>query len=292
MKSMTGHGRGEASQDGFKIAVEVSSVNRKQSEISVNLPDELEPLEAQVRDEINRVISRGRLSVRVSMHAADTAHAKARVNVAVAKAYAKELRAVAKELKISADLTLDTLLRAPGVLESAAELDDAEAFWPAVKKALDAALANLVKMRSREGKHLADDLRARLGSVRAAVAEVQRQAPQVAANYREALLTRIRNAGLEGIAPDDERLLKEVTLFADRTDISEELTRLESHFKQYDDLLKSSEPVGRTFDFLMQELNREINTVGSKANDALIARHVVAVKAEFEKIREQVQNIE
>jgi uncharacterized protein (TIGR00255 family) len=292
MKSMTGHGRGEAAQDGFKIAVEVGSVNRKQSEIAVNLPDELEPLEAQIRDEVNRLVSRGRVTVRLTMHAADTAHAKSRVNTAVAKAYAKELRALAKELKITADLTLDTLLRAPGVLESAAEMDDAEVFWPAVKKALDAALAGLVRMREKEGKHLADDLRARIGTVHRAVAEIRQHAPQVAVNYRETLLTRIRNAGLEGIAADDERLLKEVTLFADRSDISEELTRLESHFKQFDDLLKSKEPVGRTFDFLVQEMNREVNTIGSKANDALIARQVVMVKAEFEKIREQIQNVE
>ena len=292
MKSMTGHGRGEAAEAGFKIAVEVSSVNRKQSEISVSLPDPLEPLEAQIRDEINRLISRGRLLVRVTMHAADTAHAKARINTKVAKAYTKELRALAKELKISSDITLDALLRAPGVLESAAEVDDAEVFWPAVKRALDGALAGLVKMRSKEGKHLAGDLGQRLATIRAAVAEIRQQAPQVAVNYREALITRIRNAALEGVSADDERLLKEVALFADRTDISEELTRLESHFKQFDDLLKSAEPVGRTFDFLIQEMNREVNTIGSKANDALIARHVVTVKAEFEKIREQIQNVE
>lgn len=292
MKSMTGHGRGEAAEAGFKIAVEVSSVNRKQSEISVSLPDELEPLEAQIRDEINRLISRGRLLVRVTMHAADTAHAKARINTKVAKAYAKELRALAKELKISSDISLDALLRAPGVLESASDVDDAEIFWPAVKKALDGALAGLVKMRSKEGKHLAVDLGGRLATIRNAVAEIRGQAPRVAVNYREALLARIRNAGLEGIAAGDERLLKEVALFADRTDISEELTRLESHFKQFDDLLKATEPVGRTFDFLVQEMNREVNTIGSKANDASIARHVVTVKAEFEKIREQIQNVE
>jgi uncharacterized protein (TIGR00255 family) len=292
MKSMTGHGRGEAAQDGFKIAVEAGSVNRKQSEISVNLPGELEPLEAQIRDEVNRLVSRGRVTVRVTMHAADTAHAKAQINTAVAKAYAKELRALAKELKISGDLTLDTLMRAPGVLTSAAEVDDSEVFWPAVQKALAGALAGLVRMREKEGKHLADDLRGRIGAIRQAVAEIRQHAPQVAVNYRAALHTRIRNAGLEGLAPDDERLLKEVALFADRSDIAEELTRLESHFKQFDDLLKAKEPVGRTFDFLVQELNREVNTIGSKANDALIAKQVVLVKAEFEKIREQIQNVE
>ena len=289
---MTGHGRGEAAESGFKIAVEVSSVNRKQSEIAVSLPDPLEPLEAQIRDEINRLISRGRLLVRVTMHAADTAHAKNQINVRVAKAYAKELRALAKELKVSAELSLDTLLRAPGVLESAADLDDAEVFWPAVKKALDGALVGLVRMREKEGKHLGDDLHGRIAKVKAAVTEIRQQAPQVAANYREALITRIRNAAIDGISADDERLLKEVALFADRSDISEELTRLESHFKQFDDLLKSKDPVGRTFDFLVQEMNREVNTIGSKANDALIARNVVTVKAEFERIREQIQNVE
>jgi uncharacterized protein (TIGR00255 family) len=292
MKSMTGHGRGEAAQDGFKIAVEISSVNRKQTELAVHLPDELEPLEAQIREEIHRWVSRGRLVVRVTMHAADTAHAKARVNRTVARAYARELRALARELKLNPELSLDTLLRSPGVMETATDLNDAEQFWPAVKKALDAALAGLIRMREKEGRHLAADLRRRIRRVHGAVAQIRRHAPQVAAQYREALLARLRHAGLEGIAPDDERLLKEVVLFADRSDISEELTRLESHFRQFDDLLQSAEPVGRTVDFLLQEMNREINTIGAKANDALIARQVITAKAEFEKIREQIQNVE
>jgi uncharacterized protein (TIGR00255 family) len=292
MKSMTGHGRGEASQDGFKIAIEVSSVNRKQSEISVVLPDELEPLESQVRDEVNRVVSRGKVSVRGTLQAADAAHGKARVNVAVARAYTEELRTLARELKLPGDVTLDALLRAPGVLETVADLADAEAFWPAVNQALNAALAGLVAMREREGANLAADLRQRIGSIRQAVAEIRERAPQVVVAYREALTTRIRNAGIEGLTMEDERLLKEVALFADRCDVSEELTRLGSHFQQFDQLLAAKEPVGRTFDFLIQEMNREINTIGSKANDAEIARRVVVVKAEFEKIREQVQNIE
>jgi len=147
-------------------------------------------------------------------------------------------------------------------------------------------------MREREGSHLAKDLTARIGIMRTAVEKIQKQAPQTAENYRKQLLDRIKAAGIENIAPDDERLLKEIVLFADRSDISEELTRLQSHFQQFADCCKSKEPVGRTLDFLAQEMNREINTIGSKANDAVISREVVTLKAELEKFREQAQNVE
>jgi uncharacterized protein (TIGR00255 family) len=292
MKSMTGHGRGEAVQRGYKVTVEISSVNRKQSDLSLSLPDELEPLEAQVREEILKLVARGRLLVRVKLHAGESAAARARINDVLAKAYAKELRRVAKDLKLAGEVSLDHLLRAPGVLESTAEAEDAQEFWPTVKKALDQALAGLNAMRGKEGAHLAADLRARLNILRKAAGEIGQQAPQVAERYRLQLHERIKGAGLEGLAPDDERLLKEVALFADRSDISEELTRLASHFKQFDDLLKSPEPVGRTLDFLTQEMNREINTIGSKANDAVISRQVVVAKSELEKLREQIQNVE
>jgi len=147
-------------------------------------------------------------------------------------------------------------------------------------------------MRAREGDHLAKDLAARITSMRKAATTIQQNAPQVALRYREQLLTRIKSAGLEAPALEDERLIKEVVYFADRSDISEELTRLQSHFQQFDDCLKSKEPVGRTLDFLAQEMNREINTIGSKANDSLISREVVTLKAELEKFREQAQNVE
>ena len=293
MKSMTGYGRGECAQNGFKITVELSSVNRKQSEISINLPRELEVLEAQVRDEINKCISRGRLSVRISMHSAGNNSAnKLRINAPLAKSYAKEFASLAKALKLSETVTLDLLLRSPGVLQADADIGDAEDFWPAVNKALQTALASLLKMRSREGAHLAKDLRTRMNTIQKAFAEIQKQAPEVQKRYRDQLIQRVKNAGLEVPALDDDRLIKEVVYFADRSDISEELTRLESHFQQFEDCLKSAEPVGRTLDFLAQEMNREVNTIGSKANNALISREVVVLKAELEKFREQVQNVE
>jgi uncharacterized protein (TIGR00255 family) len=293
MKSMTGYGRGECARDGFKITVELGAVNRRQSEISVNLPRELELLEAQVRDAINAQVARGRVTARIGIHASEgKSSARAHINLPLAKAYATELGKLTKSLKLAGEVSLEHIVRAPGVFQSDEELVDAESIWPVIEKALKQSLAALVKMREREGAHLAEDLTARIGIMRAAVEKIQKQAPQTAENYRQSLLERIKNAGIENIAPDDERLLKEIVLFADRSDISEELTRLQSHFKQFEDCRKSKEPVGRTLDFLAQEMNREINTIGSKANDAIISREVVTLKTELERFREQVQNVE
>jgi uncharacterized protein (TIGR00255 family) len=293
MKSMTGYGRGECAQDGFKITVELSSVNRKQAEVSVTLPRELELLEVQIRDAINKLVARGRVNARVTLHTAENKlSARKHINETLAKAYATELARLAKQLKLSGEVTLDQVLRAPGVFQTDEELAGTEDLWPAVEKALGQALTALVKMREREGAHLAKDLTTRIGIMRSAVEKVQKQAPTTAENYRQNLLERVKAAGIENIAPDDERLLKEIVLFADRSDISEELTRLQSHFQQFADCAKSKEPVGRTLDFLAQEMNREINTIGSKANDAVISREVVTLKAELEKFREQAQNVE
>jgi uncharacterized protein (TIGR00255 family) len=293
MKSMTGYGRGECAQDGFKITVELSSVNRKQAEVSVTLPRELELLEPQLRDVIHRHVARGRVNARVSLHAAEgKLSVRKHINAALAKDYTAEFARLAKLLKLSGEVTLDQVLRAPGVFQTDEELAGTEDLWPAVEKALNHALAALVKMREREGAHLVKDLAARTSLMRSAVDKIQKQAPTTAANYRQNLLERITSAGIENIAPDDERLLKEIVLFADRSDISEELTRLQSHFQQFEDCRKSKEPVGRTLDFLAQEMNREINTIGSKANDAVISREVVTLKAELEKFREQAMNVE
>jgi uncharacterized protein (TIGR00255 family) len=293
MKSMTGYGRGDCSQDGFKITVELSSVNRKQSEMSINLPREMEMLEAQIRDVINRFVARGRLTVRVALHTGTSKlSARMHLNVPLAKAYARELNRLSKQLRLPGPVTLDHLARAPGVFQTDEQIAEEEDFWPAVEKALRKALSDLIKMRVREGMHMREDLIKRIGIMRKAVATVQRHAPGVAERYRQQLVERIKTAGLEGPGLEEDRLAKEVVYFADRSDISEELTRLQSHFKQFDDCLRSKEPVGRVLDFLAQEMNREINTIGSKANDSLISREVVTLKAELEKFREQAQNVE
>jgi len=293
MKSMTGYGRGECSQNGFKITVELSSVNRKQSEISVALPREVEMLESPVRDLINRYIARGRLNVRVALHAGTSnSSARMHLNIPLAKAYARELNRLSKQLKLPGPVTLDHLARAPGVFQTDEEIVEEEDFWPAVQKALKQALIELVKMREREGAHLARDLQHRISAMRQATRRIQKHAPAVAKRYREQLIERIRHSGLDTPVDEDERLLKEVVYFADRADISEELTRLRSHFEQFEDCARSKEPIGRTLDFLAQEMNREVNTIGSKANDSRISREVVTLKAELERFREQAQNVE
>ncbi|MBI4660553.1 MAG: YicC family protein [Verrucomicrobia bacterium] len=290
---MTGHGRGDCAQDGFKVTVETASVNRKQTEIAVNLPRELESLEPRIRDEVNRWIARGRVMAKVSLHLGEAGYqGRALINVPLAKAYVSEIRKLAQTLKLANEVSLDVLLRAPGVLQPDDALWEADNFWPAVEKALVGALKALVAMRTREGSHLEKDLRLRIASMRRSVARIQKAAPEMVNRYQAQLRERIKNAGLGMPGVDDDRLLKEVAYFADRSDISEELTRLRSHFEQFEVCVKSKEPVGRTLDFLAQEMNREINTIGSKAADSLISREVVVLKAELERFREQVQNVE
>ena len=291
MNSMTGYGRGEAARGGAKFTVEISTVNRKQAELSLYLPRELDALESRARDEINAKVSRGRIAARVQWTAKSGDHAQVEIDRNLAKEYAKEYRKLATDLKLGGEVSLDTILRAPGVLQTSEEELDVESLWTPLRTAVRAALKELLAMRAREGANLKKDLQKRIDALQKSVKAVQRQAPKTVRRHREALLDRLNQSGLD-LKLDDERVLKEVALFADRIDITEELTRLESHFGQFADYAKSKGPVGRTLDFLSQEMNREVNTIGSKANDPVISRLVVAMKSELEKFREQVQNVE
>ncbi len=292
MRSMTGYGRGDCAKDGFKFTVELNSINRKQSDIAINLPKELVELEPRIRDEINAHLSRGRINGVVAYHrAAAKAEEQVELDVALARAYYRAIQKLQKQMKLNGSLTLETILRAPGVMKLAETTVNAEAVWPQVEVALRKALAQLVRMREKEGKFLANDLGQRLNVLATGIERIRKAAPDAIARYREQLHTRVKEAGLD-VPLNDDRLAKEVVFFADRCDISEELTRLGSHLKQFREQLKANEPVGRTLDFLSQEMNRELNTIGSKANAAEVSQEVVKMKAELEKIREQVQNIE
>jgi uncharacterized protein (TIGR00255 family) len=290
---MTGYGRGTAAFEGRQIAVELSAVNRKQAEISLTLPRELLELEPRVRDEINAHISRGRLIVVVGLHAKgggkDARHGA--IHLAAAKAYRDELETLRKSLKLAGEITLDQVLRGPGVLDTGDVEIETEAAWPALRKALKSALEQFVQMRKREGEALAADLRKRILAMQRNVKTISVLAPKVMEHHRGSLLERAAKAGLE-IGDSDERLLKEIVFFADRSDISEELTRLRSHLDQFFEQMGKDEAVGRTLDFLLQEMFRETNTIGSKANFLAISQVVVGMKTELEKVREQVQNIE
>ena len=293
MRSMTGYGRGECTTKGTRIVVELSSVNRKQAEVSLGVPSELESIESDLRDMILALVSRGRVSGRVVLQHSRMSHASAiAINEAQAKAYRLELAKLAKSLKIPDNLSLDSLLRLPGVLETSEPTLDARVFRAPVKRALGKALDGLLSMREKEGGNLTRDLAKRLTKLRRIVKRVARRAPEVLKHHRERLNERLKNANVDVPDMDDERLLREIVYYTDRTDISEELTRLDSHFAQLEESLSDTVPVGRKLDFLAQEMFREINTIGSKASDAVISSEVVTLKTELEKIREQIQNVE
>jgi uncharacterized protein (TIGR00255 family) len=291
MRSMTGYGRGEVDHNGAKFSVELNSVNRKQSDIVVNLPRDLTELEPRIRQLINEKISRGRTNVVIAMHNATDGARTLALDTALARSYHEAMRALQKELSAPGEITISTILQAPGVMRFPEEAIVANKVWPGVERALQTALTELIKMREREGKHLAKDLIRRLKTMRTELMEVRELYPNVVKHYRDAMLERINKSGLN-IPVNDERLLKEISIFADRADISEELTRLESHLAQFAHHLRKNEPVGRTLEFITQELFRELNTLGAKSNDAAISQHVVLCKAELEKIREQIQNLE
>jgi uncharacterized protein (TIGR00255 family) len=288
---MTGYGRAETDHGGTKFSVELNSVNRKQSDIVVSLPRDLAELEPRIRQTINENISRGRTNVVVTFHNGQNGVRNLALDADLARSYHEAMRALQKELDAPGEITISTILQAPGVLRFPERAVSAEEAWPAIDCALRAALADLIKMREREGRHLAKDLIHRLKAMRKKLKEIRALHPEVVKRYRTALLDRLQKAGLP-IATDDERLLKEISFFADRADISEELTRVESHLAQFAHHLRKNEPVGRTLEFITQEIFRELNTLGAKANDAPISQRVVACKAELEKIREQVQNLE
>jgi uncharacterized protein (TIGR00255 family) len=291
MRSMTGYGRGEADHAGTKISVELNSVNRKQSDIVINLPRDLAMLEPRIRQAINEKISRGRMNVMIDLQQNANGASALALDTALARSYHEAMLTLQKELSAPGEITIGTILQAPGVMRSPEHTVNADDAWPVVQRALNTALGDLIKMREREGKHLAKDLIHRLKTLRAEIKEIRKLYPEVVKKYRAVLRERLEKAGLD-LPLDDERLLKEVTIFADRSDISEELTRLESHLAQFAHHLRKNEPVGRTLEFITQEIFRELNTLGAKSNDAGISRHVVACKSELEKIREQIQNLE
>lgn len=288
---MTGYGRGQSVHNGAKFTVELNSVNRKQNDVVVSLPRELAELEPRVRDAINSEVSRGRMTVVIAYHAGASTPQSLALDRGLARSYLRSMKSLQKELGVGGEITIETVLRAPGVLRTPEEQVSPDTAWRYVEAALTDALADLVRMREAEGRHLAKDLEKRLGIVRHSVKQIRKHLPGVVTRYRQSLHERITRAGID-IPVDDDRLLKELVVFADKSDVTEELTRLESHFDQFASHLKKKECVGRTLEFMCQEIGREFNTLGAKANDVSISQLVVTCKAEMEKIREQIQNIE
>ena len=290
LRSMTGFGRGSASCGTTRVDVEIATVNRKQLDVSLTMPRSMAPWESVVQRRIRDRLHRGSAKVQIRLLASDSAEPPAEL-MASAAAQVRMLRAMAGRLGLRDDLSASCLLDLPQPVLPEGDASFAEADLPALEEALDRALDALVAMRDREGAALEAELAARLRRLRDTLAPVRERVPLVAAAHREAMLRRLAEAGLP-VAADDPAVVREIAVYADRCDVSEELARLDSHFAQADALFAADEPCGRALDFLCQEFHREINTLGTKAADATISAAVVRFKADLEAFREQIQNIE
>ena len=290
MKSMTGYGRGTAVLAGLTVTVQVSSVNRKTLDLAIKLPDEWDSLEAMVGEEVRKVAHRGRISVVVELTGARPGSEAAWDETEVGLILDR-LADFADSRGLKFDPTPELLWSIANSQRKAAELPGPDAAAVAVKAALADALRSFAAMRAKEGEALLIDFLTRLAALRAQVEAVAARASQVPAAYREQLRQRLRQAELE-LDLNDERVLKEIALFADRCDVTEELTRLRSHFDQFAALLRTDGEIGRKSEFILQEIGREVNTIGSKANDLAISRAVIELKNELERVKEQIANDE
>jgi uncharacterized protein (TIGR00255 family) len=290
MKSMTGYGRATSTIAGYTLTVQVSAVNRKTLDLAVKLPDEWESLEALVGEQVRKVAARGRVSVVIeltgSRGASEIVWDETEVGAALDR-----LESLAEARGVRFEPTPELLWSIANSQRKAAELPAAEAATATVLATLGEALRGFAAMRAREGEALLVDFLARLEILRRQVDAIAARAPAVPAAYREQFLQRLRQAELE-LDLNDERVLKEIALFADRCDVTEELTRLRSHFEQFAALLRSEAEIGRKSEFILQEIGREVNTIGSKANDLTISRAVIELKNELERVREQIANVE
>ncbi len=293
MYSMTGFGRGEHATSSLIARVELSSINRKQAEVLVQMPRAYSELEADLRKLALEKISRGRLTMNIQLECSAESSSKLQIDtekVLSLQSEIQRLNAIA-DSGLNLELTAADIIRFPDVIMMSDRSVDIEAAREAILPALQAGLDSLMKMRGDEGLHLKEDILKRLSILEAEATFMESHAPSVVTKHRDHLHKRLCETGLD-IDLSDERLLKEIGIFAEKCDIAEEITRLGSHFLKFREYLDLSEPAGRSLDFLCQELNREFNTIGSKANDAVLAQHVVNAKTELEKIREQIQNVE
>jgi len=290
-RSMTGFGTGDAATPTGRYVVEVRSVNHRFSEVVVRLPRDLAPLEDRVRQLVQGRVLRGRVDVAIIRDDHGKRVRTVTADLDLALAYASALNDLKRALSISGPLELPVLTSLPDLVRIEEQKEDLEASWPAIASGVTSAVDRLVAMRETEGARLADDLRRRATRLGEHLAAIEERAPTVVLEYHAKLLRRVQEL-TSGVAVDAGRLATEVAMFADRADITEEITRFRGHLTQFATTLEADGAVGRTLEFIVQELGREANTIGSKANDLEITRRVIAVKGEMESLREQIQNVE
>jgi len=293
LKSMTGFGRGECFDENRRFIVEMKAVNHRYNEVVIRMPKKFGSLEDKIRKQVTNSLSRGRIDVFVTADEYSEGKRNVVVDKELAVGYHKALQELAGMLSIPPHENVSLLTSFPDVLKVEEVHEEAITFWPNLSVAVDAAIQNLMTMRQEEGANIYQDLMMRIDKLQGLVAQVEVNAPNVWKQYRNSLLDRMRDLLAEvGSEPDESRLLQECAIFADRTNFTEELVRLQSHFNQFRSSLALQEPVGRKLDFIVQEMNREANTIASKANDVSIANIVIDIKSEIEKVREQIQNVE
>lgn len=291
LKSMTGFGSGRARVGDEEVSAEARSLNHKFCEVKVRLPRELSALEPALVKQVKDRLARGSVEILVRRQAATVSGNVPTVDVGLAREYARAFREVAEALGQPAEIAWSQVSNQPGVIRLEEKGVDVESATQATQTALQQALAALETMRNTEGESIHADLDARMKLIEGWSQEVARLAPRAVSDYQQRLTDRVAELA-RGVAVDPQRLAQEVALFAERTDIAEEVTRLATHLEQFRLLMASPEPVGRRMDFLVQEMHREVNTTGSKSQHAEISARVVSMKAEVERIREQVQNVE
>lgn len=291
LKSMTGFGRAQKEIDGYVISVEIKSVNHRYFEFSSRVPRQYGFLDEKLKSFVNSKVSRGKIECYVSIEALNTDTADVVVNHTLANAYVNALKEIAVTYNLKDDYGASTISRFPEVLVLRKSEDDEEKLWGYVKNVCFEAIDKFIDMRTVEGSKMKDDIYSRGQFILDCVSYIEERSPQTVKEYNDKLVERVHEL-LGDVSLDESRILQEVAIYADKVAVAEETVRLRSHIEQLNTFISSDEPVGRKMDFLVQEINRETNTIGSKANDVDIARKVVDIKAEVEKIREQIQNIE
>ncbi len=290
LRSMTGYGGSERSDGDRTIRVDVRSVNQRFLDVQIKAPRSLLPVEDRIRKAVEARLARGRVTVFMDWRGGGASAVS--LNASAARGLVSQLRELGRELSLPGDLDLSALAAFPQIFESAGEGEEADELWEFVEPALSQALDDLVTMREAEGRELAVELSARLESIASIVSTVEDASPGVAQSLRDRVIAKITDL-MQGVAPVDEtRLLQEAALAAERSDFTEELVRLRAHESQASECLDSEEPMGKRLNFLVQEMHREANTIGSKTADTEVSSAVILLKEEIEKFREQVQNVE
>lgn len=293
LKSMTGFGRGEFIDEEHRIIVEIKTVNHRYNEIMIRMPKVLNQFEDKIRKEIGTKLQRGRIDVFITIEEFISKSKTIRVDKDLAIAYHKAIEELGSLFGVNVSENIYHLSKCPDVLKTE-ELDkNIEEIWFKVSTALQTCLGNIYEMRLREGQSITLDLQGRINKILDLVCQVEARGPMISEEYRIRMLNRMKET-LEALSvePDEARILQEVAIFAERANVTEEIVRLKSHLVQFNNTLLLNESVGRKLDFIIQEINRETNTIGSKANDLTLSNIVVEIKSEIEKVREQVQNVE